>query len=95
MRNIHPIHPGVTLREDFLEPYGLSANKLAEMLDVPQNRISEIVRGRRGISADTALRLEKVFGVSAQFWLNLQQQYDLIVARKNAVGLDAIKRIAA
>ena len=71
MRNIHPIHPGVTLREDFLEPYGLSANKLAEMLDVPQNRISEIVRGRRGISADTALRLEKVFGVSAQFWLNL------------------------
>jgi len=95
MRNIHPIHPGVTLREDFLEPYGLRANKLAEMLDVPQNRISEIVRGRRGISADTALRLEKLFGVSAQFWLNLQQQYDLIVARKNAVGLDAIKRIAA
>ena len=80
MRTNEPIHPGVTLREDFMEPYGLSANRLASMLAVPQNRISDIVRGRRSISADTALRLEKAFGVSAQFWLNLQQQYDLIQA---------------
>ncbi len=95
MRATDPIHPGVTLDEDFLQPFNLSANKLALILGVPQNRISEIIRGRRGISADTALRLEKAFGVSAQFWLNLQQQYDLIVARQNAVGLDAIDRVAA
>lgn len=53
-----------------MEPHGLSANRLAALLGVPQNRISDIVRGRRGVSADTALRLEKAFGVSAQFWLN-------------------------
>ena len=55
---IGPIHPGVTLREDFMEPYGLSANSLAKALGIPQNRVSDIVRGRRGITADTALRLE-------------------------------------
>ena len=95
MRTTDPIHPGVTLYEDFMEPFKLSANKLALILGVPQNRISEIIRGRRGISADTALRLEKAFGVSAQFWLNLQQQYDLTVARQNTPGLDAIDRVAA
>ena len=95
MRATDPIHPGVTLYEDFMEPFNLSANKLALILGVPQNRISDIIRGRRGISADTALRLEKAFGASAQFWLNLQQQYDLIVARQNATGLDAIDRVAA
>ncbi|MGQ9365759.1 HigA family addiction module antitoxin [Azospirillum sp. ST 5-10] len=84
MRTTDPIHPGVTLLEDFMEPHGLSANRLATRLGVPQNRISDIVRGRRGISADTALRLEKAFGVSAQFWLNLQQQYDLIQAYMTA-----------
>lgn len=95
MRQTQPFHPGVTLLEDFMEPMGLSANHLAQLLDVPQNRVSEIVRGRRSISADTALRLEKAFGVSAQFWLNLQQQYDLILARQNAKGLSRIKSIAA
>ena len=74
---IGPIHPGVTLREDFMEPYGLSANGLAKLLGIPQNRISDIVRGRRGITADTALRLEQAFGVSASFWLNLQSHYEL------------------
>lgn len=96
MRTSDPIHPGITLHEDFMEPLGLSANRLAEKLGVPQNRISDIVRGRRGISADTALRLEKAFGVSAQFWLNLQQQYDLIQARIAAGDQIArIERVAA
>lgn len=63
MRTSDLIHPGITLHEDFMEPHGLSANRLAERLGVPQNRMSDIIRGRRGISADTALRLEKAFGV--------------------------------
>ena len=81
---IGPIHPGVTLREDFMEPLELSANGLAEALGVPQNRISDIVRGRRGVTADTALRLERAFGVSADFWLNLQSHYELEVTRRDA-----------
>lgn len=80
---IGPIHPGVTLREDFMEPFELSANGLSQALGVPQNRISDIMRGRRGITADTALRLERAFGVSAAFWLNLQSHYELEVARQD------------
>ena len=67
-----------------MEPLELSANGLAEALGVPQNRISDIVRGRRGVTADTALRLERAFGVSAAFWLNLQSHYELEVARRDA-----------
>ena len=81
---IGPIHPGVTLREDFMAPRGLSANGLAKRLGIPQNRISDIVRGRRGITADTALRLEQAFGVSAAFWLNLQSHYELEVAERDS-----------
>ena len=81
---IGPIHPGIALREDFMEPLDLSANGLAEALGVPQNRISDIVGGRRGVTADTALRLEHAFGVSADFWLNLQSHYELEVARRDA-----------
>ncbi len=81
---IGPIHPGVTLREDFMEPYRLSANGLAKRLGIPQNRVSDIVRGRRGITADTALRLEQAFGVSAAFWLNLQSHYELEVAERDS-----------
>ena len=81
---IGPIHPGVTLREDFMEPNKLSANGLARALGIPQNRISDIVRGHRGITADTALRLERAFGVSASFWLNLQSHYELEVATRDA-----------
>jgi addiction module HigA family antidote len=95
MRNIDAIHPGVTLQEDFIEPLNLNANKLAKIIGVPQNRISEICRGRRGISADTALRLEQAFGVSAWFWLNLQQHYDLILASQRIGDLHNIKMIAA
>ena len=81
---IGPIHPGVTLSEDFMKPFGLSTNGLSKVLGIPQNRVSDIVRGRRGITADTALRLECAFGVSATFWLNLQSHYELEVATRDA-----------
>jgi len=76
-----PIHPGETLREDFMQPLGLSANRLAMELHVPVTRINDIVRCRRSITADTALRLSRYFGTSAQFWMNLQANYDLEVAQ--------------
>ena len=68
---LEPINPGEILREDFLEPLGISINKLSRDLAVPPNMISEIVNGRRSITADTASRLQRYFGVEAQFWLNL------------------------
>ncbi|NVH75539.1 HigA family addiction module antidote protein [Paraburkholderia sp. JPY432] len=77
---IDEIHPGEILRSEFLEPLGMSVNALALALRVPAPRINDVVRGRRAISADTALRLERYFGASAQFWLNLQIAYDLRVA---------------
>ena len=70
-------HPGEVLREEFLAPLGLSAHQLAEAVRVPANRISDIVRERRGITADTAIRLGRYFGTSAAFWLNLQIAHDL------------------
>lgn len=96
MRSTDPTHPGEVLREDFMVPHNMSAGQLAQVLGVPQNRISDLVRGRRGMTADTALRLERAFGVSAEFWLTLQQQHDLIVARGRAgAELDRIRRVAA
>ncbi len=77
-----PVHPGEMLREEFMVPLGLSANRLAIELRVPVTRISEIVNERRTMTADTALRLERYFGMSAGFWLNLQKNYDLISARQ-------------
>jgi len=70
-------HPGEVLREEFMEPMGISANALAIALRVPATRIGEIIKERRAISADTALRLSRYFGTTAQFWLNLQSGYDL------------------
>ena len=92
---IGPIHPGVTLHEDFMKPFGLSANGLSKALGIPQNRVSDIVRGRRGITADTALRLEYAFGVSA-LWLNLQSHYELEVATRDAGDAirSTVKRLA-
>lgn len=72
-----PPHPGEMLLEEFLIPHGISQHKLAEMIDVTVNRVNEIVKGRRGISPNTAIRLEALFGASAQFWLNLQLAWDL------------------
>jgi addiction module HigA family antidote len=76
------VTPGEILQEEFLEPFGLSANALALELHVPANRIQDIVRGRRSITADTALRLSQYFGNSAEFWLNLQQNYELDQAKR-------------
>jgi addiction module HigA family antidote len=79
-----PIHPGETLREDFLKSLGLSVNRLALELRVPVTRINDIVRGRRAITADTALRLSRYFGTSPQFWMNLQANYELELAADSA-----------
>lgn len=92
---MRPIHPGEVLQEDFLEPLGMSANALANKLGVTPARISEIVREKRGITADTALRLAKYFGGSAQFWLNLQSTYELRVVETDSLQfLDDIEPIA-
>jgi len=79
---MRPVHPGEVLREDFLRPAGLTANALAKALRVPAPRINDIVRERRGITADTAMRLARYFGGDAQSWLNLQTQYDLRIAER-------------
>ena len=81
-----PIHPGEFLREDFLVPLGLSANALALALRVPVTRVSEIVRERRGITADTALRLARYFGTTADFWMKMQMSYDLARASQEAIA---------
>jgi addiction module HigA family antidote len=78
---VGPIHPGVILNEEFLEPLGLSAYALARAINVPRNRITGIVRGERAITADTALRLGRFFGMSPEFWLGLQMDYDLETTR--------------
>jgi addiction module HigA family antidote len=79
-----PIHPGEILREELMVPLGLSINGLARALRVPVTRIGDIVHERRGISADTALRLARYFGSTPQFWLNLQSHYDLQIAEREA-----------
>jgi addiction module HigA family antidote len=86
---MRPVHPGEVLREDYLKPLGMSANALARALKVPAPRINDVVRERRGVSADTAMRLARYFGGDARSWMNLQTAYDLRVAEiRNA------KRIA-
>ena len=77
-RDFQPIHPGEILLEEFLLPMEISQYRLAKDISVPQRRISEIVQGKRSISADTALRLGRYFGMEAQFWLNLQSRFDLL-----------------
>ena len=75
-------HPGETMREDVLEPLGMSVNQLAKALGVTATRLNDVVRGRRGITADTALRLARYLGNSAEFWLGLQLEYDLRTTRQ-------------
>lgn len=79
MKKMKPIHPGEVLLEEFLTPLGISQYRLAKDTSVPARRINEIVHGARAITADTALRLGRYFGTSAQFWLNLQTHFDLEV----------------
>ncbi|MEK7624086.1 MAG: HigA family addiction module antitoxin [Patescibacteria group bacterium] len=76
-KKMKPIHPGEVLQEEFLSPFGLTQYRVAIDIGVPPRRINEIVHGIRAVSVDTALRLARYFGVSAQFWLNLQTRYDL------------------
>ena len=80
-----PVHPGEILREELMAPLGLSINGLARELRVPVTRIGDIVNERRGISADTALRLARYFGTASQFWMNLQTAYDLEIAERGSL----------
>ena len=77
METLNNIHPGEILMEEFLEPMGISAYRLAKETGIPQTRISEIIKGRRRVTADTALRFSKYFGTTAKFWLGLQDDYDI------------------
>ncbi|MEL6492200.1 MAG: HigA family addiction module antitoxin [Cyanobacteria bacterium J06634_6] len=81
-RDFPPIHPGEILLEDFLKPMDLSQYAVAQGINVPPRRINEIVHGKRGITADTALRLGRFFEMEAEFWMNLQTRYDLEMARE-------------
>ena len=92
-----PIHPGEILRQEFLSPLGMSANELALALRVPATRINDIVNEKRGITADTALRLSRYFGTTPKFWTNMQASWELEVAedqRGNAVRRDVLPRTA-
>jgi addiction module HigA family antidote len=91
-KKIPPIHPVEILLEDFLEPMGISQYKLSKDISVPPRRINEIVRGKRSISADTALRLSRYFGLSERFWLNLQSRYDLEV-EKDKLDVRLVKEV--
>jgi addiction module HigA family antidote len=92
MTTIDPIHPGEVLLEEFLEPLGVSQNRLAVAIGVPPRRINEIVHGKRRVTADTALRLARYFGTSDRFWLNLQTRYDLEIEKDHlGPSLDQIR----
>ena len=88
-----PVHPGEILRLDFMKPVGLTVNRLALELHVPATRIGEIVHERRRITADTALRLARYFQTNAEFWLNLQNFYDLEVSRRSASASEIERRV--
>jgi addiction module HigA family antidote len=81
-----PVHPGAILKLDLLDPLGTSINRLAKELRIPANRLSQIVRGKRGITADTSLRLARYFGFSPEYWFNMQAHYDLEIIRRQSIG---------
>jgi addiction module HigA family antidote len=89
-RRLPPVHPGEILKEDLLKPLGISINRLGRDLRVPVTRMSEIVNGRRGVTAGTALRLARYFGTTPEFWMNLQAAYDLDSEQR--VSADRIQR---
>jgi addiction module HigA family antidote len=80
---LSPVHPGEVLREEFMKPMGISINALARSLHVPVSRVSKVVNEQRDITPDTAMRAARYFGTSAEFWLNLQSRYDLLVAKRH------------
>ena len=95
MADFAPTHPGEILLTEFLEPMDISQYRIAKAIDVPARRINEIVRGKRGISADTALRLSRALGLSDMFFINMQAHYDAEIAREQlATQLATIERIA-
>ena len=96
MAKLKPVHPGEILQEEFMKSLGVSQNRLANDIGVPPRRINEIVLGKRGITADTALRLGRYFGTSPQFWMNLQARYDLEIQR-DLIGnqLDKVRALSA
>lgn len=97
MKKLRNIHPGEVLKEEFLDPFGISQNLLARKISVPPRRINEIVLGKRGVSADTAVRLARYFGTSESFWMGLQTDYDIEEA-KRALGkalIDEVEQLAA
>jgi len=81
-KRLPPVHPGEILREDVLSPLDMSVNQLAKALAIDTARLNEIVRGRRGVTADTALRLARYLGTTAEFWMNVQMRYELEIARQ-------------
>lgn len=87
MEKLNNIHPGEILLEEFLIPMGISAYRLSKDIDIPQTRISQIIKGNRRITADTALRLSSYFGNSSKFWLGLQDDYDIEKAKENKEDL--------
>jgi len=89
-----PVHPGEVLLEDFMRPLGLKAPTVARALGVPRTRIERLVTGRSPVTPDTALRLERGFGASAAFWMNLQTRYDLELAAETTTGLEGVKRLS-
>jgi len=94
MNRLKNIHPGEVLKEEFLEPLGISAYRLSKETFIPQTRISEIIKGNRRITADTALRVSRYFGTSAKFWLGLQDDFDLEEeTRNNKKELNEIKKL--
>jgi addiction module HigA family antidote len=93
-KTLPPMHPGEMLREDWLADYSLTPYALAKALKVPQSRLSEILRGKRAITADTALRLSRYFGNSPEFWLNLQSDYDLRMTDAARIQAEVLPRAA-
>ena len=90
-----PVHPGEILLEEFIRPHGLTAGRVAARLNIARPRIEKLVRGRAPVTVDTALRLERLFGPSAQFWLNLQTRYDLETAKAVPIaGIETIEPLA-
>lgn len=95
MADFAPTHPGEILAEEFLAPLGITAYRLAQQAGVPQSRLSAIIHGRRGITADTGLRLSRALGLSDMFWINMQARYDADMARvEQAADLDRIQPLA-
>lgn len=89
MNNMRPIHPGEIIKKEYLEPLGMSVSALAVALRVPAPRINDVVRQKRGVSIDTALRLARYFNTTAQFWMNLQISYDLKIASQSMAKIEA------